>query len=101
MALMYDMETVNRAMTEAAKLYDPKHKSATRVKKVLGIFAAMKPQETVHAYWVLDHVNRWGRWTRWLCSNCLRPVEVMGCNVKPNGKKCLHCGASMDGRVEA
>lgn len=44
MALMYDMETVNRAMTEAAKLYDPKQKSI-RVKRVLDIFAGMKPVE--------------------------------------------------------
>ena len=46
MALMYDMETVNRAMTEAAKLYDPKRPSI-RVKRVLDIFAGMKPVQAV------------------------------------------------------
>lgn len=46
MDLMYDMETVNKAMTEAAKLYDPKRPSI-RVKRVLNIFAGMKPVQAV------------------------------------------------------
>lgn len=100
MALMYDMETVNKAMTEATKLYDPKHKSAKRVKKVLNIFAGMKPVETAHAYWVMHHVNRWDKWTNWLCSNCRLGVITPGCSVKPVDTECPHCGAIMDGRVE-
>jgi len=92
MALMYDMETVNKAMTEAAKLYDPKHKSAKRVKKVLDIFAAIKPLElhTRHAHWVAE-IERMGNYSH--CSEC-------GCRCQgyaPNYKYCPGCGARMDG----
>ena len=98
MALMYDMETVNRAMTEAAKLYDPKHKSAKRVKKVLEIFAGMKP--TPQGRWLLDHYNGWDNKTRWVCSNCLQTVYIWGRKRLPFREDCPHCHAIMDRRAE-
>ena len=94
MALMYDMETVNRAMTEAAKLYDPKHKSAKRVKKVLDIFAGMKPRGAVpdvHGRWVAE-IKRMGNYSH--CSEC-------GCRCQgyvPNYNYCPNCGAKMDAK---
>ena len=93
MALMYDMETVNRAMTEAAKLYDPKRPSI-RVKRVLDIFAGMKPVQAVpvvHAVW--EYCKYPGG--TWWCSNC---AGVAYLAIKT--PYCPHCGARMDGRVE-
>jgi len=92
MALMYDMETVNKAMTEAAKLYDPKHKSAKRVKKVLDIFAGMQAKDVAvrkHAIWV----RRGGRWECTACGHAIR-VEHQG---PPYSMNCVGCGARMDG----
>lgn len=102
MALMYDMETVNRAMTEAAKLYDPKHKSAKRVMKVLNIFAAIKPVEVAerHARWLLHHVSCLDGKALWVCSNCKRVAGSMNAKVVPNESRCLCCNAIMDGRPE-
>lgn len=94
MALMYDMETVNRAMTEAAKLYDPKRPSI-RVKRLLDIFAGMKPVQAVQvvrcgecryaAYWHDDE----GRKRPW-CSK-------WDTYSQPDGF--CHMGAKMDGEA--
>ena len=96
MALMYDMETVNRAMTEAAKLYDPKHKSAKRVKKVLDIFAGMQAADVPvrkHAIW-----RRCG-WGWWACTACGKEIRVEH-EGPPYSMNCVGCGARMDGEVE-
>lgn len=94
MALMYDMETVNRAMTEAAKLYDPKQKSI-RVKRVLDIFAGMKPvevQPVVHGYWLYgDEYAGHHDVDCSVCGECAREYFDY----------CPNCGAKMDGRLEA
>lgn len=54
MALVYDMETVNKAMQEAAKHYKPGKKSSKKIGKVLECFAAMKPVQAKieeNAHW--------------------------------------------------
>ena len=97
MALMYDMETVNRAMTEAAKLYDPKRPSI-RVKRVLDIFAGMKPVEVdavVHAEWIFSPYEG-EPWCE--CSNCYYTPSRKA--YKEAHRVCHCCGAIMDGRAE-
>jgi len=96
MALMYDMETVNTAMTEAAKLYDPKHKSAKRVKKVLDIFAGMQAKNVAvrkHAIWMRSGFGLWK------CSACWKEIRVEH-DGPPYSMNCVGCGAVMDGEVE-
>lgn len=96
MALMYDMETVNKAMTEAAKLYDPK-KPSIRVKRVLDIFAGMKPVEApqvVHGRWESCFED----WRHQLEGN---KCSVCGFEYYGNlFQYCPNCGAIMDGRPE-
>ncbi len=102
MALMYDMETVNRAMTEAAKLYDPKHKSAKRVKKVLNIFAGMKPVKTISpgvAHWERNYPKITNR-APWRCSACRLEVSTDERRTLPTMAYCPGCGAIMAGRAE-
>lgn len=87
MALMYDMETVNRAMTEAASFVASG--GTEREKYILNTFAAMKPVEAepvVHARWVPIPSG-------YRCSAC-------GCFKKKNKKERCICGAIMDGRRE-
>lgn len=92
MALMYDMETVNRAMTEAAKLYDPKRPSI-RVKRVLDIFAGIKPVQAVQVIRCME------------CRRHLPNTESDGflyccfwrTRTLPSGF--CHMGAKMDGEV--
>lgn len=102
MALMYDMETVNRAMTEAAKLYDPKHKSAKRVKKVLTIFAGMKPIKTISqgvAQWERNYPKITNH-APWRCSACRLEVSTDERRTPPTMAYCPGCGALMGRRVE-
>ena len=93
MALMYDMETVNRAMTDAASVLvgGP----TAREKYILERFAAMKPVEAepvVHARWIPVWKNLFSvKYCK--CSAC-------GCKEKDNSSAYCHCGARMDGRVE-
>lgn len=100
MALMYDMETVNRAMTEAAKLYDPKHKSAKRVLKVLDIIAAIKPVEVVpvaHGQWEKSDIPH----EKYHCSACGGACWYYDYEGEvARSRYCPNCGARMDGRVE-
>ena len=87
MALMYDMETVNKAMTEAATFVASG--GTEREKYILNTFASMKPVEAelvVHARWVPIPSG-------YRCSAC-------GCFKKKNKKERCICGAIMDGRVE-
>lgn len=102
MALMYDMETVNRAMTEAAKLYDPKQKSI-RVKRVLDIFAGMKPVQAVHVVRCRECKHR----GEYLLCPMVFQEEYHDCdgdgfyttdNTRDDGF--CHMGAIMDGRPE-
>lgn len=97
MALMYDMETVNRAMTEAAKLYDPKSKSI-RVKRVLDIFAGMKPVQEVHGRWEVVQVWKDNPQTTLKCSICKACQPIY---EHDEWTYCPFCGTPMDGRVEA
>lgn len=98
MALMYDMETVNRAMTVAAKLYDPKRPSI-RVKRVLDIFAGMKPVEVakpVHGQWEYS----FGSYCTTKCSCCGWHIPYSEDSRLDARNFCPACGAIMDGRVE-
>lgn len=87
MALMYDMETVNRAMQAAAALCG--QDNTERERWILNQFAAMKPVEVElvkHARWISFY-------TGYRCSACFRFTK--------KGKKArCKCGAIMDGRVE-
>lgn len=87
MALMYDMETVNKAMCAATSLCD---KDITpRERWILNQFAAMKPVEAepvVHARWIPVCAG-------YRCSAC-------GCFKKKNKKDRCACGAIMDRRPE-
>lgn len=102
MALMYDMETVNRAMTEAAKLYDPKHKSAKRVKKVLSIFAGMKPVKTTspRVAWWEPNIPKITNRAPWRCSACHLEVRTDERRTPPTMAYCPGCGALMGWRVK-
>ena len=87
MALMYDMETVNTAMHNAAALVASG--GTEREKFILNCFATMKPVEAepvVHAQWV-------PRPSGYRCSAC-------GTFKKKNKKERCICGAIMDGRRE-
>lgn len=87
MALMYDMETVNRAMAEAmAFCSGPGVKLTSRERFILNTFAAMKPVEVElvkHACWIPFY-------TGYRCSACLRFTK------KGRDARCK-CGAIMDG----
>ena len=87
MALMYDMETVNRAMQAATALCA--QSITERERWILNQFAAMKPVEAepvVHARWVPIPSG-------YRCSAC-------GTFKKKNKKEHCICGAIMDGRAE-
>lgn len=87
MALMYDMETVNKAMRAATSLVA--QDITPREQWILNQFAAMKPVEAtpvVHAYWRPIYSG-------YRCSAC-------GCFKKKNKKESCICGAIMDGRPE-
>ncbi len=98
MALMYDMETVNKAMTEAAKLYDPKQKSI-RVKRVLDIFAGMKPVQAVQVIRCREckHNRNRGCPMRTLSLMAGGRLQVVD-NSADNGF--CHMGEKMDGGAE-
>lgn len=94
MALMYDMETVNKAMTEAAKLYDPKRPSI-RVRRVLDIFAGMKPGQAVQVVRCREC-----KYATKLCEG-LKTGNVacfFHCAEMPDDGFC-HMGARIDGEV--
>lgn len=87
MALMYDMETVNKAMKAATALCG--QDITPRERWILNQFAAMKPVEAtpiVHARWMRLH-------TGYYCSAC-------GAFKKKDKHKLCRCGAIMDGRAE-
>ncbi len=93
MAMMYDMETVNRAMQAATSLVA--QDITPRERWLLNQFAAMKPVEAervVHARWIPVWKNIFGV-HYFQCSAC-------GCKEKEFGWAYCHCGAKMDGRVE-
>lgn len=90
MALMYDMETVNKTMQAATSLVA---KDITpRERWILNQFAAMKPVEAepvVHARWIPVWKNLFSvKYCK--CSAC-------GCKEKDNSSAYCHCGARMDG----
>lgn len=96
MALMYDMETVNKAMTEAAKLYATC--KSIRARRVLDIFAGMKPVEVdvmVHARWIFNPYEG-EPWCE--CSNCYYTPSRKA--YKEAHRCCPCCGAKMDRRAE-
>lgn len=99
MALMYDMETVNKAMTEAARLYDPKRPSI-RVKRVLDIFAGIKPVEVApvaHGRWEKSDIPH----EKYRCSVCGGACWYYDYEADvARSCYCPNCGAIMDGRVE-
>lgn len=87
MALMYDMETVNKAMRAATSLVA--ENITPREQWILNQFAAMKPVEAelvVHARW--EPIPSGYR-----CSAC-------GYFKKKNKKERCVCGAIMDRRAE-
>lgn len=87
MALMYDMETVNKAMRSATALCG--QDITPRERRILNQFAAMKPVEVElvkHARWIPFY-------TGYRCSACLRYTK------KGRDGRCK-CGAIMDGEVK-
>lgn len=97
MALMYDMETVNRAMQTAASFVASG--GTEREKYILNTFAAMKPveaEQTVHAKWIFNPYEG-EPWCE--CSNCYYTPSRKA--YKEAHRCCPCCGALMDGRVEA
>lgn len=101
MALMYDMETVNRAMTEASAFVSgPGVKLTSRERFVLNTFASMKPVEArpvVHARWEYS----FGSYSTPKCSCCGWRIPYSEDSVLDARNYCPNCGAKMDGRVEA
>lgn len=102
MALMYEVNTLNAAMIQAAETCRQDLPEGEKVNKVLACFAGMKPVEAlpiVHAYWDVRHgeivcAGKYG---------CYEPMRWLG-YIKDGyfgGKQpdfCPHCGARMDGR---
>lgn len=96
MALMYDMETVNRAMTEAtAFVSGPGVKLTSRERFVLNTFAGLKPVEAepvVHAPWIETKDGG-------VCGRCRSGMKQYK-RIRYLIAWCPFCGAKMDGRVE-
>lgn len=98
MSLMYEVNTLNAAMIQAAEACRQDLPEGEKVNKVLACFAGMKPVEAepvVHARWV--HEQRYGDsggWV-WRCSACRR--ESISPIISAM-KYCHSCGARMDGR---
>lgn len=98
MSLMYEMNTINAAMIQAAEVCRQDMPEGEKVNAVLACFAGMKPVEVepaAHARWV--HEQRYGDsggWV-WRCTACRR--EAISPIISAL-KYCPSCGARMDAK---
>lgn len=93
MSLMYEVNTINAAMIQAAEVCRQDMPEAEKVNAVLACFAGMKPVEAelvVHAWW-----DSGSELLGYHCSACGADAPNDGFD---NGAPyCYWCGARMDG----